>query len=782
MDEILKAFLIECHENLDFLDQELVALENETNEQISRDILASIFRKIHTIKGSCGWLGLPKLESVAHVGENLLTLLRDKTLTLTQEHTNALLKMLDTIREILSRLEGTESEGDGDYTGIISTLTILQRQPKSPDATETSTIPQEKAETTLQESKTEQPKLIKKIKVASKKTGETASVSETVETETTKKVRKKSSEQKTEKEISKITSVVEQSVRVDVNLLVNIMDLVGELVLTRNQLVQLTSNHKESIYTSITQHLNKITTDLQEKVMKTRMQPVGNVWNKLPRMVRDLSNACKKKVLLEMDGEETELDKSLLEAITDPITHQVRNAIDHGIELPEERLAAGKPVEGTVKLKAYHEGGQVHIEISDDGAGINLIKVKDKALSIGLITPGQANAMTDQELTSLIFQPGFSTAENVTNMSGRGVGMDVVKSYIEKIGGNIDIESRFGLGTKLKIKIPLTLAIIPALIISCGDTRYAISQSSLVELLVLKGQDAINSVEIMHSTPVYRLRGRLLPLVYLNRQFRIETRKPSHQEEESLSIVVLSANGKQFGLVVDRIIDSQEIVVKPISKLLKNVAVYSGTTIMGDGKVALILDVLGLAQTSNVISDINLVDEKTLDLEDTTVDDKQQLLLFLGPDNSRMASPLSTVSRLEKFENSKVEDSGSLSVIQYGDQLLPLIYISKFLTERRQHRRNDLDEYIEQDDQYIHVIVHQKNNKTLGLVVDRILDIIEDTIEIKLPPSRKGVIGSIILQQQVTELLDLDAIIHMAHPTFFKQRVIVESTPQEIGA
>lgn len=392
--------------------------------------------------------------------------------------------------------------------------------------------------------------------------------------------------------------MADTSIRVDVGLLDKLMNLVGELVLARNQITQFGSSQEDPAFLGTVQRLNLLTGELQAGVMKTRMQPVGSVWGKFPRLVRDLAVACGKQVRIDMEGQETELDRTIIEAVRDPLTHMVRNAVDHGIEPPAERAAWGKPAEGRLFLHALHEGGKVVIELTDDGGGIDPRRVRDKALLSGLVTPEQAARLGDRELLDLIFLPGFSTTDRVTQFSGRGVGMDVVRTNIEKIGGTVDVDSTLGRGTTIRMKIPLTLAIIPALVVSTGGDRYAIPQVSLLELVRLEGEQVRKGVEQFHGIPVYRLRGNLLPLVYLDRELGVE---PIRAGDE-INIVVLQADDRPFGLVVDAIRDTEEIVVKPLQKALKGIGVFSGATIMGDGNVALILDVLGLAQRAGVVS------------------------------------------------------------------------------------------------------------------------------------------------------------------------------------
>jgi two-component system chemotaxis sensor kinase CheA len=569
--------------------------------------------------------------------------------------------------------------------------------------------------------------------------------------------------------------VTDSNIRVDVGLLDKLMNLVGELVLARNQVLQHTATQQDSNFLATSQRLNLITTELQAGVMKTRMQPIGNVWSKFPRVVRDLASACGKQIRLEMEGKETELDKTIIEAIKDPLTHIVRNSADHGIELPEVRRAAGKAAEGCLRLRAFHEGGQVNIEISDDGAGIDPEKVKAKALSKGLITAEQAARMVERELTNLVFLPGFSTAEKITNVSGRGVGMDVVKTNIEKIGGTVDIQSRQGAGTTLKIKIPLTLAIIPALVVTSGAERYAIPQVSLLELLRLEGEQARKGIERIHGAPVYRLRGNLLPLVYLNKELKLQGTadkgKPSAtspvstapSEDEAVNIVVVQADGRPFGIVVEGINDTEEIVVKPLGKQLKGLTSFAGATIMGDGKVALILDVMGIAQRANVVSEVRdrgLAEKTTHSAESGAA--RQTLLLFaLDKDGSRMAVPLSSVARLEEFPRKLVEKAGGQEVVQYRQQLLLLIRLGEVLRPGKAEEAHDP----------LQVVVYRENGRSVGLVVDRILDIVEETLTIQRSSTTPGVLGSAVVQQRVTDLVDVPAIIRQADPGFYERAV-----------
>jgi two-component system chemotaxis sensor kinase CheA len=739
MDAIINEFIVESYENLDQLDQDLVGLEQNPGEV---SILSSIFRTIHTIKGTCGFIGFSKLESVAHVGENLLSKLRDGELALNPPITSALLAMVDAIRQMLSCIEESQNEGDVDYSELIGTLTTLLKG-ESPESTPAPAEPSpsteavEASEEVAPVSQDEPPAQI--LVPEAKKEDSPAPQAEP----------SGGVEKKQEK-----ASMADTNIRVDVNLLDQLMNLVGELVLARNQILQFGDQGQDAVFAATTQHLNLVTTELQEGVMKTRMQPIGNVWNKFPRVVRDLATACNKKIRLEMEGKETELDKTLIEAIKDPLTHIVRNSADHGIESPEDRKAAGKNEEGMLKLRAFHEGGQVNIEIIDDGGGIDPVKIKQKALDKNVITQEQAARMSDRELVNLVFAAGFSTAAKVTNVSGRGVGMDVVKTNIEKIGGTVDIQSKYKEGTTLKIKIPLTLAIIPALTVMTGGDRYAIPQVNLLELVLLEGEQAVKAVEFIQGAPVYRLRGHLLPLIYLNEELKVD----KVEDNDKVNIVVLQADERQFGLVVEGVRDTEEIVVKPLSQQLKGISAFSGSTIMGDGKVALILDVMGLAQSARVVTqNRERARLESSDKEDGKATDKQTLLIFGLGENGRMAIPLSMVARLEEFRRSDIERSGEQEVVQYRGEIMPLICLSKIL----------LGDNKSAESETLQAIVYTQNGRSVALVADKILDIVEETITVERGSNRKGTLGTVVVQGMVTDLLDAEAIVRESDPTFF---------------
>ncbi len=781
MDEIVKDFLIESGENLDRLDQDLVKLEDAPS---SKELLAGVFRTIHTIKGSCGFLGFARLEKLAHAGESLLSKLRDGDLTLDAEITSGLLAMVDAVRGMLAQIEASGQDGEDDHAALVAKLTELQGK-KSDEATaaqevsvSTQAESSEQASVVIEDAaKNPNPSRIGGVlierghlrpedlaaalelqELGRRKIGEILVAQGSVRPEDVVAA------QQTVQARNPDTAV--ETIRVGVNLLDRLMNLVGELVLARNQLLQFSNSTQDAGFQAVSQRMNLIATELQEEVMKTRMQPIGNVWNKFPRTVRDLALNCGKDVRLEMEGQDTELDRTIIEAIKDPLTHLVRNCVDHGIEMPEARKQAGKAESGVLKLRAFHEGGQVNIEIMDDGAGLNVERIRQKGVERGLVPAQQASRMSDRDIFNMIFLPGFSTAEKITNVSGRGVGMDVVKTNVEKIGGTVDVQSTAGRGTTVKIKIPLTLAIIPALMITAGGDRFAIPQVSLLELVRMEAGESGKGIEMVHGAPVYRLRGRLLPLVYLNRELQIESKAgKAAQSGSPTNIVVVQADGREFGLVVDEITDTEEIVVKPLGKQLKGISAYSGATIMGDGRVALILDILGLAQRAQVIAEARESalneKEKKANKEDAHAD-RQTLLVVQCGAQGRVAIPLSLVARLEEFPAAQVEMAGAQEVTQYRGQIMPLIRLSQVLASAGKEGVTTGAEG------RLQVVVYSEAGRSVGLVVDRIVDIVDEKLVIQNPADRKGVLGSSVIQKRVTDLLDIPRVVRDVIPGFEK--------------
>ena len=787
MDEIVKDFLIESTENLDRLDQELVKLESSPS---SKELLASVFRTIHTIKGSCGFLGFSRLEKLAHAGENLLSRLRDGQLTLTADVTSGLLAMVDAVRQMLAAIKTSGQDGTEDYAALIQHLANLQRQDATDSSLSSANNPVAADERDQGKNTSVLPQVIEiaehdladptKLGGVLLERGQVSPEDLTAALRQQELGRKKIGEilidrgaahpehvlaaQKTVETRNPEAAV--ETVRVGVNLLDRLMNLVGELVLARNQLLQYSSTRQDAGFQAVSQRMNLIATELQEEVMKTRMQPIGNVWDKFPRTVRDLALGCGKDVRLEMEGHDTELDRTIIEAIKDPLTHLVRNSIDHGIEQPVERQQAGKNASGVLKLRAFHEGGQVNIEVTDDGAGLNVERIRQKAIERGVITVQNALRMSDRDIFNLIFLPGFSTAEKVTNVSGRGVGMDVVKTNIEKIGGTVDIQSTRGKGTTVKIKIPLTLAIIPALMITSGGDRFAIPQVSLLELVRMDTSESGKGMEMVHGVPVYRLRGRLLPLLYLNRELQLgNSASIKTAEDSATNIVVVQADGREFGVVVDEITDTEEIVVKPLGQQLKGISAYSGATIMGDGRVALILDILGLAQRAQVISarDSALIEKEkdsTTQKSAAVAAGHQPLLVVQCGDHARMAIPLSLVARLEEFPASAIEMAGSQEVMQYRGQIMPLVRLSSVVAASGTSTSKPGAE------DCLQVVVYSEAGRSVGLVVDRIVDIVDEKLVVQNPADRRGILGSSVVQKRVTDLLDVPSVVRNVIPGF----------------
>ncbi|WP_293295995.1 MULTISPECIES: chemotaxis protein CheW [unclassified Microcoleus] len=766
IDEDVKEFLIEGYEYLNQIEEDLVALEKNDSDT---EVMNRIYRGLHTIKGNSGFLGVEKLESVAHAGENLLSLLRDRTLTMTPDITSALLSTIDAVRSHMEALETTGEESPLAHTELLDRLLQLQESGGTASELSPSAIAIESTATTPEVAieEPEKSELTREHLYADA----LLSIEQLVIPSATNSTNQQVNAADTEGDKFKISDT---AIRVDVGLLDKLMNLVGELVLCRNQILefantQTANTQNDDTLKSVSGRLNLVTSELQEGVMKTRMQPIRTIWNKFPRVVRDTAFSLGKQVQLEMEGEETELDKTLIEAIANPLTHLVRNCLDHGIETSEVRAAKGKPAFGKLLLRAYHESGQVNIEISDDGGGIDPERIKSKAVQKGMFSAVDAAKMSDREALNLIFLPSFSTAEKITNISGRGVGMDVVQTHIEKISGTIDVQSQVGKGTTFKLKIPLTLAIIPTLIITTGGSRYAIPQVNLLELMRLEGEQ-IKKIEMFHGTPVYRLRGRLLPLIYLNRELQLETgivengKKSQFDTDEALNIVVVQATDKPFGLVVDAINDTQEIVVKPLGKQLKSLACFAGATIMGDGKVALILDVHGIAQKTHMTE----AQEKAILADENSrresSEPPQQLLVFQGPDCRRMAIHLSRVCRLEEFPRHLLERVGKQNVVQYRNQIMPVIYLSAVFgggADARNSELNGLDGRSRAgDDKLPLVVVSIGEQHQVGLVVDRILDIVEQAIDIKGAATQAGISYCAVIQGQVTEILDVDAVIN----------------------
>jgi two-component system chemotaxis sensor kinase CheA len=707
MDELTREFLIESQEGLDRMERCLTDLEERPNDAA---LLADIFRSVHTIKGTTGFLGFKRLEKLAHAGENLLGMLREGKLAANALIITGLLQLLDGLRSILKTIDAEGLEGDGADTSLIANLEQLQspakaEEPKHAARARGSSVKVHSArkQTTPEEPSAEPmvPELEDIPETASAPPVPSApsvppATSDVPEAETTRA------------RVSTGTSAAESTLRVDVTLLNRMMNLVGELVLTRNQVLQATSTDPKM--TLLSRRLDMVTADLRESVMKARMQPVSNVFSKMPRMVRDLSQSLHRRVRLQMEGQETELDKSLLEAIKDPLTHAVRNSLDHGIESPEVREAAGKDPEGTLRLRAMQEGSHVIIEVSDDGAGIAVEKVRTKAVERGLISADRAARQPERELLQLIFLPGFSTAAAVTNVSGRGVGMDVVRTNVEKIGGKVEIDSRVGKGTTLRLRIPLTLAIIPALIVRSVQQSFALPQGALSELVHVSPEQAATTIEWIESAPLYRLRGKLLPLVFLDRLL-VPAASDSKARDRDSFIAILDADGRRFGLVVDGLADPEEIVVKPLSVALKGIGLYSGATVLGSGDLALILDPGAIALKAGVT--MSAEEEATRSSEEETVDvNKGAEYRLVEAAGRKAAVPLGDVLRIEQMPIARVEYAGARPVINFEGQLLPVDDTGGVLTASEGN-----------PEAQIVVVVCRDGNRHVGIAVSHVLDV-----------------------------------------------------------
>jgi two-component system chemotaxis sensor kinase CheA len=769
MDEIVQEFVIESHENLDQLDRDLVALEQSPG---SRELLSSIFRTIHTIKGTSGFLAFGRLESVAHVGENLLSRLRDGVQEMTPGTTDVLLAMVDVIRELLETIERTGAEGEVPVETVVARVTAVIEGAAEPVAAAAEPEPAAPTLVEVPAAPAKKPARKRAPRAAAAKKTAAAEVAvpqvtavveapgpELLAAEVPAAVAAVQEPEPGESPARR--SATESSIRVDVDLLDSLMRLVGELVLTRNQVVRSAATQTDVALVRATQRLNLITTELQENVMKTRMQPIDNLWSKLPRVIRDLSNQLGKQVALEMHGKETELDRTLLEAVKDPLTHLVRNAVDHGIETPDTRVAAGKSAVGVLGLRAYHEGGHVVVEVIDDGAGIDPEHIGRIAVQRGLVTADQLGRMRREEILDLLFRAGFSTATHVTNVSGRGVGMDVVRTNIEKIGGTVDVESTIGEGTTWRLTIPLTLAIVQALTVECAGERYAIPQVAVHELVSV--DTAGTGVEYVAGAPVYRLRGRLLPLVRMDDALGVGGR----ENTGPVFLAVVQADGRRFGMVVDRVLNTEEIVVKPLSSRLKGAGVYAGATILGDGRVALILDVQALARRTQLAADAVAAVEAETDAkagaESVGTDTIRLLVASVG--DRRVAVPLDSVTRLEDFPLSAVEHVGHREVVQYRGEIMPLVRLGRLLGS-----------FDEAPGESLPVVVYSERGRSVALAVDRIVDIIDGNVDARSDLDDSGLIGSAVIQKKVTEMLDVRQAILAADPRFF------ESADARVGA
>jgi len=791
MDDLLREFLTETSESLDTVDNQLVRFEQDPN---NAKILDNIFRLVHTIKGTCGFLGLPRLEALAHAGETLMGKFRDG-MPVTAEAVTLILSSIDRIKEILAGLEATEAEPEGNDQDLIVKLHHLAERGietppaaagpvvSTPAAPRASVTPAAKAsvegtltyqvlerelrpgevsldelERAFRETTTEAaPPLAPEMPpVPAPKRSAPAPETESGQQAAAPKTQKPSAKKAKpviEVEAGESDRVANQSIRVNVDTLEHLMTMVSELVLTRNQLLEISRRNEDTEFKVPLQRLSNVTAELQEGVMKTRMQPIGNAWQKLPRIVRDLSSELHKQIELEMHGADTELDRQVLDLIKDPLTHMVRNSADHGLETSAERLAAGKSEQGTIRLSAYHEGGHIIICIADNGRGLDTERIKAKALANGLVTEAELEKMTEAQIHKFIFAPGFSTASSVTSVSGRGVGMDVVRTNIDQIGGTIDIKSVAGEGASVTIKIPLTLAIVSALIVEAGGDRFAIPQLSVVELVRARANSE-HRIERIKDTAVLRLRNKLLPLMHLKKLLKIDD--GSSSDPENGFIVVTQVGSQTFGIVVDGVFHTEEIVVKPMSTKLRHIDMFSGNTILGDGAVIMIIDPNGIAKALGASGNASheIADENAA-LRGGSAEQMTSLLVFRAGSSHPKAVPLGLVTRLEEIAADKIELSNGRYMVQYRDQLMPLVQMSGVNVQTSGSQP---------------ILVFADDGRSMGLVVDEIIDIVEERLNIEVAGSGEGILGSAVIKGQATEVIDVGHFLPMAFADWFHRK------------
>ncbi|WP_316237639.1 hybrid sensor histidine kinase/response regulator [Bradyrhizobium sp. SZCCHNR1015] len=796
MDDLLREFLTETSESLDTVDNQLVRFEQEPN---NAKILDNIFRLVHTIKGTCGFLGLPRLEALAHAAETLMGKFRDG-MPVTGEAVTLILTTIDRIKDILGQLEANEAEPEGEDRDLISELEAMVERgmaamaageaapplapaapepPPKPAVTHGSLIDQtlerplrpgevslDELERAFRETAIEMPPAHEKAPEPKPAAPAPVAKAGPAKAEAEKAEPKKAARPKAnaDGEVHENDKVANQSIRVNVDTLEHLMTMVSELVLTRNQLLEIARRNEDTEFKVPLQRLSNVTAELQEGVMKTRMQPIGNAWQKLPRIVRDLATELGKQIELEMHGADTELDRQVLDLIKDPLTHMVRNSADHGLETMAERAAAGKAEQGTIRLSAYHEGGHIIICIADNGRGLNTERIKAKALANGLVTEAELEKMTEAQIHKFIFEPGFSTAAAVTSVSGRGVGMDVVRTNIDQIGGTIDIKSVVGEGTSVTIKIPLTLAIVSALIVEAGGDRFAIPQLSVVELVRARANSE-HRIERIKDTAVLRLRNKLLPLMHLKKLLKIDD--GSSTDPENGFIVVTQVGNQTFGIVVDCVFHTEEIVVKPMSTKLRHIDMFSGNTILGDGAVIMIIDPNGIAKAlgaagsaSQAVSDEHAA-HHAIGGEQLT-----SLLVFRAGTAQPKAVPLALVTRLEEIAADKIEISNGRYMVQYRDQLMPLVQMEGVSVQTSGSQP---------------ILVFADETRAMGLVVDEIIDIVEERLNIQVSGAKDGILGSAVIKGQATEVIDVGHFLPMAFADWFiRKEMATESQTQSV--
>jgi two-component system chemotaxis sensor kinase CheA len=728
MDDLLQEFLTETGENLDTVDRELVRFEQEPN---NRDILRNIFRLVHTVKGTCGFIGLPRLEALTHAAESLIGQFRDGA-SVSAIAVTAVLETIDRVKDILTELAEKGEEPLGNDENLIRELGILaehakaelyKNQPAAAGAADPVAAYLARHSGLAPEAPSEDGLDLVFRSAPGPQRGRDGRIA---------KVEAGAPGEDTSARDNR--PIGPATLRVNVDTIEHLMTMVSELVLTRNQLLEISRKQDDNGLKGPLQRLSLITAELQDGVMKTRMQPIGNAWSKLPRIVRDLGAELGKRIELVTEGADTELDRQILDLIKDPLMHMVRNCADHAIELPQERRAAGKPDHGTIRLAAYHEGGSVTIAIADDGRGLDIDRIRRKALQHGLATDVEIERMTDAQVSRFIFHPGFTTADSVTAISGRGVGMDVVKVNVDAIGGLIDVVTKPGLGTTITIKIPLTLAIVAALIVVAGDQRFAIPQIVVRELVRVKA-GADHRVEDINGAPILRLRGRLLPVIALSAL--MGTAEPTFEDG---FIVVTQIGERQFGILVDGVFHTEEIVVKPMSSKLRHIPLFSGNTILGDGAVVLIVDPNGVARLVGAAGGGDAFHVEAPSAIAPTNDRTTMLVFKTGSEGFR-AVPLSLVTRLEEVDAAQFEHGSGRTLLHYRNRLVPVVPVGD--TRLREQGLQPL-------------VIISEGDMTVALAVDAIVDIVDEVLDIEMANAQdRGVVGSAMIRGRATDIIDL---------------------------
>ena len=718
--QIINEFVIEASEHLAEVENQLLSIE-ATGAKLDVELVHQVFRNVHSIKGAAGFLGFQSIGALAHHLESVLNHIRNLELTPDGCVIETLLSGFDTLRQMLHTIE---KEQEFEIAHHIAELQAIASQALTDSAMPQSGVklesfaanvhqqcaPLEVVELTKQESNAPQP-------IAAELT--------------------------TPAEVA-ATPRQESNIRVSVTILDRLMNLAGELVLGRNQLLQYACNRADEGIDLLSSRIDQITSDLQEAIMGARMQQVAAVFNRFPRLVRDVSQKLGKQVRLVTEGAEVEIDKSILELIADPLTHVIRNSIDHGIERPEVRAAAGKPCEGTVLLRACHQAGKVHLTVSDDGGGMPPARLKEKAVKKGLITAEQAAAMSDRDAIRLVFAPGFSTAEVVTEVSGRGVGMDVVKTNIEKLGGNVEIESVPGQGTTIHIKLPLTLAIIPSLIVGITGERYAVPESAIIELVRVVPRDPHLRIDRFNNAEVLRLRGKLLPLVRLDQVLGATVPEQLVRPKAAQHVIVVEASTFRYGIVVDSVLDPEQIVVKPLGTHLKSCRCLSGATVLGDGQVAFILDIPGIAEQARLVGPQASAVGNAIPESTDPVAEVQMVMVLRGCSQDLYAVPMAMVSRIERVDASQLSQVGDRLLMQYRGGALPLVELEAGGFAASKLPAN------------VYVLVFETGRREIGLIAPHLVDIREAGCDIDTRgPHVPGVIGVMVLDGEFVRLLDL---------------------------